>query len=466
MIQSSVIINYDRIKLSRESSSIIDHSESLDKLRLPLNSTVGHSQVLSQFRITRHEHSIHAAKQAHLLRNADLTSYELQCLELSLLLHDLGHTLGSHSIDKLYYSMADSPQIAKFGYSEQDYHEYHTVELLQTQEFKDLFRNNLTLLSDVISVLSYDDKRPFEQKCNGFPSPTLAPNQTKMLYELKDWLDRVSYLELEYLVSGAPEETVAAAIGQLHQFKNTIEVHNKQLVFRNNASVENIISLREKLFEETVYHPLAYAYDEYIKRNIVTSCHKYRDLKDAAFTDPGRIFTPELYEVLSQQTNRCLSHELTPIVILDHYFLTDVGLAAFTEYSNTQYQCLTQSILKRPFSASFAELMLNLCINSSAGSDLYTIAAQRPRKEYNYTTLVNGVPTEVNKIINRDAAPTIIIALRNAESSTQVELVRNKIQQEFIKRKWVRTDLNFNLLYDENIFKANSGSILARGRIH
>lgn len=466
MIQTSVIINYDRINLTRESSSIIENSESFEKLRLPLNSTVGHSQVLSQFRVTRHEHSIHAAKQAHLLRNADLTSYELKCLELALLLHDLGHTLGSHSIDKLYYSMADSPQIAKFGYTEQDYHEYHTVELVQGQEFKDLFKHNPTLLSDVIAVLSYDDKRPFEQKCKGFPGSTLSPEQTKMLYDLKDWLDRVSYLELEYLASGAPDEIVATAVTQLAQFKNTIEIHNKQLIFRNNTAVENIISLRERLFEETVYHPLACAYDEYIKRNISNSCHTYQELKEAAFTNPEMVFAPELYEVLMRRTDRCLSQELTPLLIVDHYFLTDIGLNAFSEYSNNQYQGFTQSVLKRPFSASYAELLINMSMGPSAELDLYTMIAKRPLKEYNYTALVNNVPTEVNKICNSSAAPTIIIALRNAESTAQIQTVKDKIEQEFIKRKWVRPDLNFNLLYDQDIFKSNSGSILKKCRIH
>ena len=110
--QNAAIINYDRIKLSHESNSIIENSPTFDNLKLPINSTIGYSQALSQFRITRHEHSIHSAKQAHLLKNAELTPYELKCLEVALLLHDLVHTLGSHSIDKLYYTLPDSLNLA------------------------------------------------------------------------------------------------------------------------------------------------------------------------------------------------------------------------------------------------------------------------------------------------------------------------------------------------------------------
>jgi HD superfamily phosphohydrolase len=460
--QNAVIINYDRIKLSHESNSIIENSPTFDNLKLPINSTIGYSQALSQFRITRHEHSIHSAKQAHLLKNAELTPYELKCLEVALLLHDLGHTLGSHSIDKLYYSMADSPHLTEFGYSEHDYHEYHTVQLLQSQEFLDIFRHNLTLLSDVIAILSHDDTRPFNIKCPNIRGSSLSQKQIKMLYDLKDWLDRISYLELEYLASGSTDKIINSALVQLQQFRATIEIHDKQMVFRSGSCAQNIILLRERLFEETVYHPLAQAYDEYIKRNITESCHTYDQLKTAALTSPEDLFSPELYQVLIRNSTRCLTEELTPLLTLDSYFLTDIGINAFAEYSNNKYQCFTRSVLKRPFSASFGELIINLCANERLDRDIYTIHTKKPHREFNYLMIQDNKIVPERKTVNVTPNQPVIIAIRNPTSEAEVQTLKSKIEREFVKRQWVRPDLNFDALYDRNIFKQRAGTILAR----
>jgi len=459
--QHATVINYDRIKLCEESTSIIEHSNSFNRLKQPINSTIGYSQALNQFRISRYEHSIHAAKQAHLLSNANLTPYELKCLEVALLLHDLGHTLGSHSIDKLYYSMADSPQLTKFGYSEYDYHEYHTVEILQTEEFKSIFKD-AQLLSDVLAILSYDDKRPFSEKCPGFTEPSLSGAQIKMIYELKEWLDRVSYLELEYLVSKSTSEIINSAINQLNQFRQAIEIYHGQVVIRGGYHAQNVIILREALYAETVYHPLAYAYDEYIKRNISDSCHTYAELKSAAAYSTETLFTPELYDVLTQKSHWCLSEQLVPLITIDHYFLTDIGLNAFSEYSSNKYKCLTRSVLKRPFSASFGELIVNLCANSHSEHDIYTIHLSRQTKDFNYLTIDGQTINQHRKRVNAVQTTSVIIAVRCSETQAEVDILKQKLEREFVTRQWVRADLKFSAIYDRNIFKSRAGSILRR----
>jgi hypothetical protein len=57
---------------------------------------------------------------------------------------------------------------------------------------------------------------------------------------------------------------------------------------------------------------------------------------------------------------------------------------------------------------------------------------------------------------------SVIIAVRNVETQAQVDILKCKLEREFVKRRWVRSDLDFSKLYDRSIFKLRAGSILKK----
>lgn len=465
------------VQLSKESQLIIDTSSDFNKLKLAINSSIGHSSELSQLRsVTRYEHSIHAAKQAHLIKNANLSGYEIQCLELSLLLHDLGHVLGSHSIDKLFYSKSDSPNIENYGYSPYDFHEYHTVQLAAGDAFKAIFASDKILLANVLAILSYDDKRPMAEKLEHyqFPcAPTLTQEQIELLYTLKDWLDRVSYLELEYQAINFTSEIKEDAQVKINRFRDSVEVHDQKLVIRQNLRPSeyflmqtgdlpdenpaiDIIRLREGLFEETVYHPLSAAYDEVISRGLKTD-FSYAELREQfskSNVNYRDIFSPEVYRILTQQAVASLTSELVPLVTIDHWLLSHIGLNAFKPTRPGEHSNLIQNVVENKLNSSFAELLIHAELADFLKSrKLYVITSGRKQKTFNYYSIDSTDTIKAQShTVNSTSKPTTIIALHlSGATSTLIEQLKERIHDIFKKRQW--SDVSLPRVFDENIFK-------------
>ena len=162
---------------------------------------------------TRKEHCIHAAYVSRQLSERaliNLTDHEKIVLELVMLLHD-PHRLGSHALDRVIGSIPGAPPIDKWGWSH-DFHEYHGAqEVYRDRELKEILGE---YWPDVLAVLSYPDKRdpkdPTRIKDFGHAPPILPedhrPPLTKdriyLIHRLKDEVDRMSYLELDFRRSG------------------------------------------------------------------------------------------------------------------------------------------------------------------------------------------------------------------------------------------------------------------------
>lgn len=444
--------NYSRIKLCKESEEIIKNSPTFNNLKIPINSTIGYSHNYKEFRVTRLEHSIHSSKQAHTLKMCKLSAAELKCLELSLLLHDLGHTPGSHSIDKLYVKLHDSPDISKLGYSKSDYHEYHTVELVNTEEFKRLFATDPGAYANVLATLSIDDPRPFRLK---FPEvrvrPTLTDTKIKMIAELKDWLDRVSYIELEYAQLNPDRRS--ELYNTLNAFKSKIELFAEHIPVFPSEETHKLLDYRSELFSSLVYNPLAGAYDQYIKRNIQKEHLQYEVIKNKLKSGDRKIFTPELNEVLDLRTKTCLSESLVPLITLDDYLLTPLGIAAFSEYDAHYYPNLAEHILNRPTPTSIAELLINEKVNKEKQHNIYVITTPRELKTFRFHTKCNGQYAYVEREEQQTGTPGVVIALENVTSTEEINHLRKQIGSLLKKNRYIKSELDLDFTYNRDILK-------------
>ncbi len=445
-------INYSRIKLCKESEEIIKNSPTFNNLKIPINSTIGYSHHYKEFRVTRHEHSIHSAKQAHLLKACKLNPTELKCLEVSLLLHDLGHAPGSHSIDKLYVKLHDSPDISKLGYSKIDYHEYHTVELFNTEEFKRIFLSDPGTYANVLAVLSIDDTRPFRIK---FPNikvrPTLTDTKIKMIAELKDWLDRTSYIELEYAQLNPSKRN--ELYKTLYDFRSKIELFAQYVPVFPSEETHKLLGYRSELFSSLVYNPLAGAYDQYIKRNIQEESLHYDRIKNKLMRGDKTVFTEQLNEILDLRSKTCLCDSLTPIVTLDDYALTPLGIAAFSEYDAQYYPNLSKHILNRATPSSVAELLINEIVNKDKKHSLYVINTPRELKTFRFHAKSNTQYSYVELQESHSGTPGVVIALENSATEEEIRSLQKEISSLLKVSRFVNPDLNLDLLYNKDIFK-------------
>jgi len=469
--------NYSQIQLSKLSEKLIETTE-FQRLKDSKNSTVAVTDTLKEFSITRYDHSIHSAKQAHLLENANLTDYQKHCLELALLLHDIAHTRASHSVDRIYAQLKDSPKIQEYGYSSQDYHEYHTVKTVASEKFRELFSND-ELHQDIIAILSYDDKRSEEEKRKDYQEnrevckKSLSDKEVEILYTLKDWLDRASYIELEFQASNFTKEIKQNCIEELKEFRSSLEIYDDKVVVRqeneliHNSPAMKLMKLRNFLFDETVHHPLNALIDEYLIRNV--QADDYKTFHEVVHIAPALAFSKEAYSLLSQKREKSIEHEVYPILTIDSYFLSEAGIIAFSEYRDTQYKNLTREICNKTSSASTAELLINLRLREiDPDSEIYVLQARRQRKDFSFNAISdNNKITHVDKSINTDPYYRVIVATTNNNVIVREELKR-EVEDEFIKRRWilesssfyptlVKIPINFEHIFNKNIFtdKAN-----------
>ncbi|MEY4667908.1 MAG: hypothetical protein RL518_607 [Pseudomonadota bacterium] len=163
---------------------------------------------------TRADHSIHAAYVArNLTERVDLklSEHEKTVLELVMLLHD-PHRLGSHALDNVIASIPGAPKIEAWGWGE-DFHEYHGAQ----QIYKDRALREIlgVYWADVLAVLSYPDNRPHDDpgRISDFgptPPTLLSKEKINLMCRLKDEIDKMSYLDLDFRCSGFEPALIAS----------------------------------------------------------------------------------------------------------------------------------------------------------------------------------------------------------------------------------------------------------------
>jgi hypothetical protein len=121
--------------------------------------------------------------------------------------------------------MPGSPKDFHQWWAGHDYHEYHGAKVVagdpQLRGILEKYHG------DVCAILTRDDKRPVDEKLAEYGSlrGVLAPSRIESLYRIKDELDRISYLTLDYLRSGFKPSIVAQAIRDVYEHANTLSAH-------------------------------------------------------------------------------------------------------------------------------------------------------------------------------------------------------------------------------------------------
>lgn len=201
-------------QLSPTAQQVIANWWSFDLLSEVYNCGAAHTKLFGpEVDHTRREHCIHAAYVSRQVADRaliNLDAYERTVLELVMLLHD-PHRLGSHALDRVIASIPGAPQIKDAGWAH-DFHEYHGAqEVYRDRELREILGE---YWPDVLAVLSYPDSREKDDpsRIRDFgPTPPILPeghraplpeDKIYLLYRLKDEIDRMSYLELDYCRSG------------------------------------------------------------------------------------------------------------------------------------------------------------------------------------------------------------------------------------------------------------------------
>jgi len=208
-------------QLSKTGQQIIDSWWSFDLLSDVYNCGAAHTKLFGpDVDHTRRDHCIHAAFVARQVAERaliNLSDHEKTVLELVMLLHD-PHRLGSHALDRVIASIPGAPDIHAWGWGE-DFHEYHGAqEIYRDPNLREILG---VYWADVLAVLSYPDVRAHDDpgRVKDFgPTPLPLPaghptlltkERINLLYRLKDEIDRMSYLELDFKRSGFDPSLIA-----------------------------------------------------------------------------------------------------------------------------------------------------------------------------------------------------------------------------------------------------------------
>lgn len=209
-------------KLSPRAQRIVG-LDVMQKLKDVPNSAAAMTRFFSFADVGRLDHSIHAASKVrdvcnHIERNlleqeraglrrqpSSLSEREIAVLECATLLHDLGHRLGSHALDRSLAAHPKAPKIDSFGW-EHEFHEFHTAQLVaHTRDLREALGD---LYPDVMAVLTHADNRKSNGAGDSFEADfgKVAPTagvRVSLLHELVEKvLDRNSCLELDFRRGG------------------------------------------------------------------------------------------------------------------------------------------------------------------------------------------------------------------------------------------------------------------------
>lgn len=343
-------------KLSPEARALLGLQE-LQRQEHVFNSAMAYTKPWDHLLVSRLLHQAHAAAQVAVLREVRdsnpgriwLTDYELQVLEIALVLHDFGHVPGSHAMDRVYAAMPQAPKIGEFGYNPVDYHEYHgAIELGKGQvsrRVREILSSKGSLFDDVMAVLTRDDGRELREKKQtyGEYNPTLSPEKLSVLHTLEDRLDRSSFVRLDFESVGYHSKVVERARAVTRRFLETI--HVTKTAVSNVADVsrpgqtdphEALILKRKEHFDQVPMHPTNGLLTAVLQR---AAWQVFKDLGMDGGTQlydwvRRKLLAGSYGEVLGEtwnalsRRNPCITDTIAPLVTLDKGDLSERGLNA------------------------------------------------------------------------------------------------------------------------------------------
>jgi hypothetical protein len=281
---------------------------------------------------TRRDHCIHAgyvARQVAERALINLTDHEKTVLELVMLLHD-PHRLGSHALDRVIASIPGAPDIHAWGWGE-DFHEYHGAqEIYRDSDLKEILG---VYWADVLAVLSYPDKRspddPSRIKDFGRTPPELPANhppllpkeRINLLYRLKDEIDRMSYLELDFKRSGFDPSLIAGLQQCIEDYQEHFVTAGNHLAVllpqRKQGAAKSghesypfdpWIGARQLHRENIATHPTACLVDAVLRESLTTTVQNH-------FT--GAMHTPGCYKFVRNIALKGDYHKLFGTSVLE-----------------------------------------------------------------------------------------------------------------------------------------------------
>lgn len=285
------------------------------------NSAAAMTRFLSHVDLSRYDHSIHAAAKVHDLSSdvtSNLSNEELSVLEMAALLHDLGHRLGSHALDRVFAAHPAAPDIQAYGWG-REFHEFHTAKMVAT--YPELITALGPLHANVLAVLCHSDNRRNCKNENGEGSaklsesfekdfgkfePTLSEARLALLAELVDKvLDRNSCLELDYTRGGLAGGYVKQVHELISKFENALEIRDGTLrvrVYKGVPSEEHRASwISESDLND--YLSCRQFFREIIAAN-AASCHVDVSLFQACARQPNNGFSTTRIDVATYENFR------------------------------------------------------------------------------------------------------------------------------------------------------------------
>ena len=285
------------------------------------NSAAAMTRFLSHVDLSRYDHSIHAAAKVRDLSSdvaSNLSNEELSVLEMAALLHDLGHRLGSHALDRVFAAHPAAPDIQAYGWG-REFHEFHTAKMVAT--YPELIAALGPLHANVLAVLCHSDNRRNCKNENGEGSaklsesfekdfgkfePTLSEARLALLAELVDKvLDRNSCLELDYMRGGLAGGYVKQVHELISKFENALEIRDGTLrvrVYKGAPSEEHRASwISESDLND--YLSCRQFFREIIAAN-AASCHVDVSLFQACARQPNNGFSTTRIDVATYENFR------------------------------------------------------------------------------------------------------------------------------------------------------------------
>ena len=361
------------------------------------NSTTAYTKPFGHSNFSRLRHSKDAAAEVWDLK-VPLADYEKKVLELALLFHDVGHVPGSHAFDNFFYTLPGAPRLLDFGFpSGRDYHEYHGPILVGKGEHSSYIREKCgeKLFGDLMAVITFDDKRPLAEKIADYGAftPSLSDNQIQRLYELKDRLDRASYLKFDYLLAGYHDHKVIQALERTEAYLASLVLTESNVACLERAvpgegymahpedPFQGIVEARGYHFAQLPAHPvnalITAAIQQASWEQLQAQGFSAREMSSPAVYNfiRGEMLQGHYAEVLGprltgQLFNRddCITYTTMPLVTLERSHFSERGMRALERVAgrsevvngdSAMPHNLVTDLCKAPlFDATFLELQI------------------------------------------------------------------------------------------------------------
>lgn len=443
------------------------------RLNYIYNSTISHTKPFKDLNLTRYEHSIHAASQVKML-NCNLSQKEQLILQVALLFHDIGHTPGSHSMDRVFAGMKDAPPIGEYGYGATEYHEYHGALLVATGPSSEYIQEILgeEIFGAVIQILTFDDARNYNEKIKTYGpyQEYQDPNKIKQLYELKENLDRTSYLTLDYSRCGYQVDLVKAAHQKIKEYIENIvliEPDSIAVKYSNTNDVdcfEKILQLRLQHFQHVASHPTSALFASAIQKSMRSKLkerYSYEEVSSALLTGKyQKVYSDTAYQLLFNP-NHCITDKIIPIFQINESKLEDAGIKALKPVSKF-HDKLSQRITQLTGNVEYMQLKLIhelLQAHSINESQIHFLRTYNPDKNFEYHTVLSNNEIYSQSHIAKPFKSDIIIAV-DIQDLSSIELIRihNTIKKIFENNKWILPNKTDNFVPNPRLFTTPYGT--------